>query len=126
VLVAEDDSELRAAVVEYLRAEGFEVSEAHGGTTALEAARADPPDVLILDLNMPDKDGSEVLADWTTHQDLQNVPVVLVSAGAELTEVAQEFAVRASLAKPFDMDVLRAVIEQLIAHPQPPPEAKLD
>jgi DNA-binding response OmpR family regulator len=47
--------------------------------------------------------------------------VLLVSAGPELAEVAQRFELRAGLAKPFDMDVLRAVIEQLLAHPEPPP-----
>ena len=121
LLVAEDDLELRTAIAEYLRGEGFDVDEADNGADALDSARAEPPDILVLDLNMPDVGGVEVLADWTRNVDLRDIPVVLVSAGPDLADVAQRFDVRASLTKPFDMDVLRAVIEQLLAHPEPPP-----
>ena len=61
VLVAEDHRELRAAISEYLRGEGFDVIAAENGATAMEAARANPPDVLVLDLSMPHMDGSGVL-----------------------------------------------------------------
>ena len=123
ILVAEDDVELRSTVAEYLRGEGFEVDEADNGASALSVARAAPPDVLLLDLNMPEVDGPAVLEDWKSSADLKDVPVVLVSAGPDLADVAQQYGVRASLAKPFDMDVLRAVIDQLVVHPEPPPEA---
>jgi two-component system, OmpR family, KDP operon response regulator KdpE len=122
ILVAEDDPELRGLVSEYLRGEGFEVTEAEDGAAALREARAAGPDVLVLDLNMPHMDGAAVLEEWTASQELKDVPVLIVSAGAELAEVAQRFVVRATLAKPFDMDVLRAVIVQLLAHPEAPPE----
>jgi hypothetical protein len=45
---------------------------------------------------------------------------LLVSGARELAEVAMRFNVRASLAKPFDMDVLHAIVEQLVANPEPP------
>jgi DNA-binding response OmpR family regulator len=120
ILVAEDDHDLRTAIAEYLRGEGFEVEEAANGRRALEAARTAPPDVLVLDLNMPEVDGSDVLTSWTDDAALRHLPVLLVSSAAELAEVAQQFNVRASLAKPFDMDVLHAVVEQLVAHPEAP------
>jgi DNA-binding response OmpR family regulator len=118
--VAEDDRELRAAISEYLRDEGFDVVAAENGAAAMAAARANPPDVLVLDLNMPRMDGSEVLESWTASAELKDVPVLLVSARPELAQVVKRYQVRASLAKPFDMDVLCAVIEQLLAHPEPP------
>jgi len=120
ILVTEDDLALRRAVAEYLRGEGIERVEAENCATALEAAAAKAPDVLVLDLNMPAMGGSAVLDAWTASDGLKEVPVLLVSAGPDLAEVAQRFEVRASLAKPFDMDVLRAVLEQLLAHPEPP------
>ena len=70
---------------------------------------------------MPAMGGSAVLDEWTTSDELNEVPVLLVSAGPDLADVAQRYDVRASLAKPFDMDVLRAILEQLLAHPEPPP-----
>jgi DNA-binding response OmpR family regulator len=120
VLVAEDDTQLRLAVSEFLRGEGFDVSEAENGAAALDMARATPPDVLVLDLNMPQLDGSAVLQDWTASPQLKEIPVRLVSAGRDLAQVAQRFELRASLVKPFDMDVLLAVIDQLMAHPESP------
>ena len=121
ILVTEDDLELRRAVAEYLCGEGFDVVEAENGAAALEAARAHAPDVLVLDLNMPAMGGSAVLDEWTASDELNEVPVLLVSAGPDLADVAQRYDVRASLAKPFDMDVLRAILEQLLANPEPPP-----
>ena len=122
VLLAEDDRELRATLSEYLRGEGFAVIAAENGAAAMTAARAKPPDVLVLDLNMPQMDGSEVLESWRASAELKDVPVLLVSAQPELAQVADHYQVRASLAKPFDMDVLCAAIEQLLAHPEPPPD----
>ncbi len=122
ILVAEDDAQRRSAVSEFLRGEGFDVVEAQNGAAGLEAARTDAPDVLVLDLNMPQVDGSAVLEQWTASPRLRDIPVLLVSAGPKLAENAQRFEVRASLAKPFDMDVLGTVIEQLAAHPEPPPD----
>ena len=82
-----------------------------------------PPDVLVLDLNMPQMDGAEVLECWTQPRELRDVPVLLVSARPELAQVVERYHVRASLAKPFDLDVLCAVIEQLLVHREPPPDA---
>jgi CheY-like chemotaxis protein len=120
VLVAEDDLDLRTAISEYLREAGFDVVEAADGGRALEAARTEAPDVLVVDLNMPVVDGAQLLAAWMCCEALRDVPVLLVSADSEMVDVARRYAVRATLAKPFDMDVLTTIVEQLIAHPEAP------
>ncbi len=51
---------------------------------------------------------------------LKEIPVLLVSAAPGLADVARQLDVRATLTKPFDLDVLGTVIEQLLAHPVPP------
>jgi DNA-binding response OmpR family regulator len=122
VLIVEDDNEMRTTLAAYLRAEGFEVEEAADGAAGLRRAQDTPPDVAIVDLTMPVMDGRALLAAWVQKGALWEVPVVLISASSGLAEVAREFDVRATLAKPFDLDVLRAVVEQLLAHPEPPPE----
>lgn len=123
VLMVEDEAALREVLAEYLRAEGFDVDLAVNGVEALRMARQSTPDVLILDVNMPVLDGVAVLETWTADADLGAVPVVLVSATPSLSRLATQFGVRASLAKPFDLDVLVAVIEQALAHPEAPPNA---
>jgi DNA-binding response OmpR family regulator len=116
-LVVEDDGQLRAVVAEYLRGAGFVVDEAGDGRAALATARDAPPDVLVLDMQMPAMDGAAVLAGWNESPALKAVPVVVVSAAPDLPAIAERFDVRATLVKPFDLDVLRAVVEQVLAHP---------
>src|SRR5439155_26298576 len=83
-LVVEDDGQLRAVVAEYLRGEGFVVDEAGDGGGALSAARDAPPDVLVLDMQMPAMDGAAVLAGWNESPALKAVPVVVVSGAPDL------------------------------------------
>ena len=115
---------MRQLIERYLRDEGFDVAVAANGEQALARARTEPtPELLIMDVNMPVMDAPEVLAQWAADDALQGVPVLLVSAGPTLSEIAQRYGVRSSLAKPFDLDVLGAIVEQLLAHPEPPPNA---
>jgi DNA-binding response OmpR family regulator len=58
----------------------------------------------LLDLNMPDVDGTQLLREWSASSIFSGVPVLLVSASPELSEIAQRFEIKATLAKPFDMD----------------------
>jgi CheY-like chemotaxis protein len=123
VLVAEDDSSIRSILAEYLRGEGFEVDVAADGAAALRIARGTRPDVVVVDAMMPVLDARGMLSAWMDDPVLKEIPVVLVSAAPGLSELAQQFGVRATLAKPFDLDVLGAIIEQVLAHPEPPPDA---
>ena len=120
MLVAEDDTQLRLAVSEFLLGEGFDVSEAENGAAALEMARAAPPDVLVLDLNMPQLDGSAVLQEWTASPNSRKFPYCWSRRGRS---GPRRPAVRGAgeSVKPFDMDVLLAVVDQLMAHPESPP-----
>jgi CheY-like chemotaxis protein len=96
---------------------------ASNGEEALSRARAVPPEVAVLDAMMPTMDAQTLLTTWMHDVALTHIPVVLISAAPALAALAQQFNVRATLAKPFDHDVLVAVIEQVLAHPEPPPDA---
>ena len=117
-LVVEDDGELRAIVAEYLRGEGFVVDEAGDGGAALSGARESPPDVLLLAGQMPAMNGAAVLAGLNESPTLKAIPVVVVSAAPDLPEMAERYEVRATLVKPFDLDVLGAVVQQVLAIPR--------
>ena len=107
VLLVDDDATLRRTLGIGLRAEGHEVLIAADGRTALQASREDHPDVVVLDLGLPDLSGVEVLRQlrsWST------VPVVVLSARADSGEKVQALDLGADdyVTKPFGMEELLA------------------
>jgi two-component system KDP operon response regulator KdpE len=107
VLVVDDDPQLLRALRITLRAAGFEVVTAADGRMALAEASAAPPDVVVLDLGLPDLDGTEVLAGlrpWFTG------PVLVLSARADSQDKVQALDAGADdyVTKPFNMPELLA------------------
>ena len=86
ILLVDDELSIQRAVVPLLRSRGYEVEAATTGRDALSALDAQPPDVIILDLGLPDIDGLEVCARVRARSD---VPIIVLSArGAEPQKVA--------------------------------------
>ncbi|MBI1373605.1 MAG: response regulator [Phycisphaera sp.] len=79
VLVIDDDANARDLMFRYLTRDGFNVSTAASGREGLEMARADPPDVITLDVMMPGMDGWAVLRELKADPDMHDVPVIMVS-----------------------------------------------
>jgi CheY-like chemotaxis protein len=79
ILLVEDNEELAAGIRHNLELEGYHVSWAGDGMSGLEAARAEPPDLLILDIMLPELDGFDVL--HTLRQEGFVRPVLLLTAG---------------------------------------------
>ena len=109
ILVVDDDPGLLRTLGIGLRALGHEVVLAADGRTALQAAREDDPDLLVLDLGLPDVDGVEVLRrlrTWTT------VPIIVLSARADSADKVEVLDLGADdyVTKPFGMDELAARI----------------
>jgi CheY-like chemotaxis protein len=122
VVLAEDDTELRALIASVLRAEGHEVVEIRDGTELLEYVadhvRADGTlhdvDLLISDIRMPGFTGLHVVA--ALRKVSGNTPVILITAfGDEHThEYAKSLDVAAVLDKPFDLDRLTQQVETVL------------
>jgi two-component system KDP operon response regulator KdpE len=107
VLVVDDDRALARALAINLKARGYDVEVALTGSDALASASRRPPDVVVLDLGLPDLDGLEVLQGlrgWTT------VPVLVLSARDEQSEKVAALDAGADdyVTKPFGMDELLA------------------
>jgi two-component system KDP operon response regulator KdpE len=107
VLIVDDDPGLRRALAINLRARDYDVAVAVDGTSALAAAAQHPPDVVILDLGLPDLDGTEIIAGlrgWTS------VPIIVLSArgGQDDKVVALDVGADDYVTKPFGMDELLA------------------
>jgi DNA-binding response OmpR family regulator len=113
VLVVDDDRLLVPLLERGLRYEGFEVSCVHGGLDALAAARTQPPDVVLLDVGMPDLDGFAVLRELRRRSD---VPVVMLTARDEVCDKvgALDSGADDYVAKPFAFEELVARIKAVL------------
>ena len=83
VVCIEDEHEMIDLVRLILGRKGFEVIGADGGVEGLETVRREKPDLVLLDLMMPDMDGWEVYQQIKADEELRNIPVVVVTAKAQ-------------------------------------------
>ena len=105
--MVDDEPQIVRALRINLSARGYAVLTAHDGTAALKAAAEGKPDVVVLDLGLPDVDGTEVIAGlrgWTT------VPIIVLSARVDSTDKVEALDAGADdyVTKPFGMDELLA------------------
>jgi two-component system, sensor histidine kinase and response regulator len=111
VLVVDDSRTMRLALIRALNHLGFHnITEATNGRHALELVRASPFDLILLDMEMPEMNGMEVLAALRANPDLTGLPVIVIS-GAEQMESAVkciEAGAEDFLPKPFNPTLLRA------------------
>jgi DNA-binding response OmpR family regulator len=116
ILVVDDDLEVRMATRDFLSSKGYEVVVAEGGREALRLLEASPPDVVLLDVAMPDMNGMETLKRIVaTHPAM---PVIMVTANAdiEITSKVLQLGAADYVPKPFDLDYLdQAISIQLSA-----------
>lgn len=113
VLVVEDDTETRAALVRELTARGYRVAEAEDGRTALARWESRRPDVVLLDLGLPDVDGLDVVGRIRREA---TTPIVILSGRYEEAEkvVALERGADDYVTKPFGVDELNARLRAVV------------
>jgi len=123
VLVVDDESDIAGLVAYHLAKAGYRVSTAADGSEGLERARAERPDLVVLDLMLPGRSGLDVLADLRRSDDTKQVGVILLTARKEEQDRIKGLSLGADdyLAKPFSPQelVLRvgAVLRRLAAAP---------
>jgi CheY-like chemotaxis protein len=83
VLVVEDDPWTQTLLTELLADEGYQVMRAASGLQALQLARSRPPDVIVLDLNLPGKSGLDVLRELRANEHTATIPVIVVSGAVD-------------------------------------------
>jgi two-component system cell cycle response regulator len=117
VLVVDDEQMNRLILRRALEAEGRGVREAPDGQVALAALRAEPIDIVLLDLVMPVLDGYATLAAIKADPDLAHVPVIIISGVDELDSIVRciEMGATDYLPKPFRPAILRARVEASLA-----------
>ena len=112
ILVVDDDQQILDFLRPKLKGAGYNVLTATNGIEALEQAKAQEPDLLVLDLVMPEKDGLETLKEI---RDFSAVPVIVLSARGADADIIKGLEMGADdyLAKPFNPDELLARIKAL-------------
>src|ERR1700704_3999403 len=124
ILVVEDDRALRNAVVSALQSGGYEVDYAADGSAGVQALRAKPYDVVLLDIGLPFVDGWHVLSTL----DGRRIPsVIVISARGDQADKVRALDMGADdyLAKPFGSEELLARIRAVLRRGQPPPQVPL-
>lgn len=119
VLVVDDDRPIRALCRTSLEEAGFRVLEAADGDAALASISAQPPDLILLDIMMPGISGWEVTSALLADRSTDEIPIVFISARAELSDRMRAFELGAHgyLTKPFDpaalAETVKVVLDQI-------------
>lgn len=128
ILVVDDEPMVVDLVRGLLEAVGHSVLAALDGLAALQVAREEKPDAIVLDIMMPEMDGYEVCRRLKADPALRRIPIVIVTASddRQLTQKAFEVGALSTLTKPFQIDKLRSAVELALrsaARPKPKPAA---
>ena len=101
ILVVEDDNVLRDVLLQKLIKNGYDAMGAEDGLVAMDKIAEYKPDVILLDILMPKKDGLEVLEDIHRDEEMKKIPVIIISNSGQPVEIerARELGARAFLIK---------------------------
>jgi len=117
ILVIDDDDALRLLLREMLEAVGHQVREAANGREGLALYRAQPPDLVITDILMPEQDGMEVILELTREfLDARVIAMTGASGERNFLSVAKLFGARHILEKPFGPDEIRRLVNYALSH----------
>ena len=117
VLLVDDHEDTRLLYLEYLQFEGFRATAVGDGASALRAIDEERPDLVIMDVKMPDMDGFTVLETLKRDSSLRTVPVVILTAdvGAHVRRRAAEAGSAQFVPKPCLPNDLLAIVRRMIA-----------
>ncbi|MFP3937504.1 MAG: response regulator [Phycisphaerae bacterium] len=121
IVIVEDEPDMAELVAMQLRREHYEVEVAHDGSAGLELIRRRPPDLVLLDLMLPGISGQEVLRRLRSDPHTANVPVVVLTARSEESDVVSGLHLGADdyVTKPFSMSVLSARVAAVLRRSEP-------
>jgi len=122
VVVIEDDVEMINLVKLILKKEGFEINGAMGGRDGLEMIEKVQPDIVLLDLMMPDMDGWEVYQSMKANEQMKNIPVIVITAKAQSIDKVLGLhiaKVEDYITKPFSPAELIASVRKVLTNKQP-------
>ncbi len=116
ILVVEDDADISNMLQLYFKAQGYEVSVALRGLDALDATRQKMPNVIVLDIMLPDIDGYEVCRRLRTNLRTSHIPIIFLTQKDERSDRIRGLELGADdyITKPFDVEELRLRVRNTI------------
>jgi len=117
ILVIDDNDQFREMLCDVLKREGYEIVMARDGKEGTDLYRKEPTDLVITDVNMPEKSGQEVI--FELQRDFPDVKIIAISGGLDesegyLKDIAAFSDVKHIFTKPFDIDELLQVVKELL------------
>lgn len=116
ILIVDDDLGIRELLDEILWNEGYETLLAVNGAQAVQLARAEQPDLILMDLMMPVLNDTEAMAILKRDPRTRHIRIIAMSAGQTLRHQVHELLADSLLAKPFDLDMLLADVAAHLRH----------
>jgi DNA-binding response OmpR family regulator len=113
-LIVEDDVVLRAMLAELLEDEGFNVHTASNGFSGLRFATEHRPNLILLDLTLPELSGTEVLRELRGDQHAREMAIVIVTGNADALTERQKTEVDAVVRKPFELNHFLATVHRAV------------
>jgi CheY-like chemotaxis protein len=117
ILIVEDDEPVARMIADYLGTIGYRTAHAYDGREAVTRVAELRPDLIVMDLMMPRLTGGEAAQALRADPMTTRIPIVAISAVADVTSIADLLPIDEIVPKPFDLDDLRTAIERLL----PPP-----
>jgi two-component system KDP operon response regulator KdpE len=115
VLVIEDDNDVRRLITEALRSAGLDPIAAVDAGQALRTALARKPAAVVLDIGLPDYDGTQFISRWRERRpDANEVPIMIVSGRSDRREIASLVGAAYVCGKPFELDELVSQVERAV------------
>jgi two-component system cell cycle response regulator DivK len=116
ILYVEDNAENRLLVRRILSVEGYTVAEAENAKAALEFVQTQTPDLILMDINMPDMDGYTLTAQMKTMPDLFDIPIIALTANVMRGDRERTLAAGCDgyIQKPVDVDALPEQISRFL------------
>lgn len=121
ILVVDDDLDILELLRMNLEPDGYEVRTASDGKQAVETATLDPPDLILLDVMMPHKDGFQVIEELKNIEETKTVPVILLTARGQTEDKVQGLDAGADdyITKPFDLREVTARVKAVLGRTRP-------
>jgi DNA-binding response OmpR family regulator len=119
ILLVDDDTNVRRSVRYVLKHQGYRIIEAHSGSAALEALRREPIDLIVLDLVMPEMDGTVVCDRIRSTPEWSQLPIIVftVMRGELCRDWRRYVNADACVLKPFQVGELLALVRKLLNRP---------
>jgi DNA-binding response OmpR family regulator len=116
LLIVDDERDFVNIIAERLGAKGFTILKAYDGREGLDKAISEKPDLVILDIAMPEMNGYDVCIKLKEDKDLKDTPVIILTAKFQPNDIdfGREVGADAYLTKPLELDVLLNKVRELL------------